>query len=174
MISWLINLKNKKMISKEEYLNAIKKEFDIIKHLGEKVTEEQLSWKPTEKQRTTLELMHYLTYIFLMGADSVASGDGEAYKKYINTEAPTRENFSQMMDAEWEKFFGFVNPLTEEDLKTEMMMWGRTQSRAMHLLGFLSLASAYKTQLFLYMKQTGMENLNTMNLWAGMDTPPKE
>lgn len=162
------------MISKEQYIAAIKKEFDIIKHLGEKVTAEQLSWKPTEKQRTTLELMHYLTYIFLMGGDSVASGDGEAYKKYLNTEVPTRENFSQMMDAELEKFLGFVNSISEEDMQSEIMMWGRSQSRAMHLLGLLNIASAYKTQLFLYMKQTGMEHLNTMNLWAGMDTPSKE
>jgi hypothetical protein len=162
------------MISKEQYVSVMKKEFDIIKHLGEKVTEEQWSWKPTEGQRTMGELMHYLTYIFLMGGDSVASGDGEAYKKYISTEAPTLSNFSQMMDAEWEKFLGFVNSISEEDMQTEVMMWGRNQSKAMHLLGLLSIAAAYKTQLFLYMKQTGMEHLNTMNLWAGMDTPPKE
>ena len=162
------------MITKEQYIAAIKKEFDIIKHLGEKVTAEQLSWKPTEKQRTTQELMHYLTYIFLMGGDSVASGDGEAYKKYINTEVPTLANFGAMMDSEWEKFYGFVNPLSDEDLKTEVTMWGMTQSRALHLLGLLNIASAYKMQLFLYMKQTGMAHLNTMNLWAGMDTPPKE
>ncbi len=162
------------MITKEQYIASIKKEFEIIKHLGEKVTDEQVAWKPTEGQRTTLELMHYLTYIFLMAGDSVASGDGEAYKKYINTEVPTRENFTKMMDAEWEKFFGFINPLSDEDLKVEIAMWGMTQSRAMHLLGLLNIASAYKMQLFLYMKQTGMTQLNTMNLWAGMDTPPKE
>jgi hypothetical protein len=162
------------MISKEQYLEAIKKEISIIKHLGEKITEEQLTFKPTEGQRTMQELMQYLTTIFVMGADSVATGDGEAYKKYIGSPMPTRENFSSMMDEELAKFVGFVEPLSEEDMKVEISMWGMNQSRAKHLLGLLNIASAYKMQMFLYMKQTGMTHLNTMNLWAGMDTPPKE
>lgn len=162
------------MITKDQYLGAMKKEFDIINHLGEKVTAEQLTWKPTEGQRTTQELMQYLTHIFVMGADSVASGDGEAYKKYVGSPAPTLETFIQMMNDQWGKFSGFVEPLTDEELSADVTMWGKTQSRAMHLIGLLNIAAAYKMQLFLYMKQTGMEHLNTMNLWAGMDTPPKE
>lgn len=152
----------------------MKNEIRIIKHLSEKVVEEQMSWKPTDGQRTMGELMKYLTHIFVMGADSVATGDGEAYKKYVETPSPTRDDFGAMMDEQLEKFLGFVEPLSEEDMKGEINMWGRTQSRAMHLLGLLSVASAYKMQMFLYMKQTGMTHLNTMNLWAGMDTPPKE
>jgi len=162
------------MISKEQYLGAMGKEINIIKHLAEKVTEEQMTWKPTDGQRTMAELMQYLTTIFVMGADSVATGDGEAYKKYANSPMPTRESFLGMMDEEWNKFLGFVEPLTEEDMKAEVNMWGMNQTRAIHLLGLLNIASAYKMQMFLYMKQAGMTHLNTMNLWAGMDTPPKE
>jgi hypothetical protein len=33
--------------------------------------------------------------------------------------------------------------------------------------------AAYRTQLFLYLKACGREELGTMNLWAGMDMPPK-
>ncbi len=161
------------MISKEQYIERMKKEFGIIKHLAEKVTVEQLGFKPTDGQRTLGELMQYLTTIFVMGAESVATGDGEAYKKYADTPMPTLETFGQMMDAELEKFLSFVEPMTDEELKTEMNMWGSNQTKAMHLFGFYGIATAYKMQLFLYMKQTGMPHLNTMNLWAGMDTPPK-
>ncbi len=161
------------MISKEQYIGRMKKEFDIIKHLGEKVTEEQLSFKPTEGQRTLGELMKYLTTIFVMGAESVATGDGEAYKKYVNTPMPTLANFGAMIDAELEKFLGFVEPMTDADLASEMNMWGSTQTKGMHLLGFFGIATAYKMQMFLYMKQTGMTQLNTMNLWAGVDAPPQ-
>ena len=33
--------------------------------------------------------------------------------------------------------------------------------------------AAYRTQLFLYLKACGREELSTMNLWGGMDMPPK-
>jgi hypothetical protein len=32
--------------------------------------------------------------------------------------------------------------------------------------------AAYRTQIFLYLKSCGREELNTMNLWAGMDPTP--
>ena len=31
--------------------------------------------------------------------------------------------------------------------------------------------AAYRTQLFVYLKACGREELTTMNLWAGMDAP---
>jgi len=31
--------------------------------------------------------------------------------------------------------------------------------------------AAYRMQLFLYLKACGREELNTMNLWVGVDTP---
>ena len=31
--------------------------------------------------------------------------------------------------------------------------------------------AAYRTQLFLYLKACGREELGTMNLWAGVDAP---
>ena len=35
----------------------------------------------------------------------------------------------------------------------------------------LSGCAAYRTQLFLYLKACGQEELATTNLWAGIDTP---
>ncbi|MES2931018.1 MAG: hypothetical protein V4665_04535 [Patescibacteria group bacterium] len=161
------------MITKEQYLELLSKEFRIIKHLAEKILPEQLEHKPTEKQRTTLELLHYLTYIFMAGADGVATGDADAWKKYSGTPMPTLENFAEMLDAEEKKVHELLSPLSEGDLQNEIDMWGRKQSRAFHLIGLLNMAVAYKMQLFLYMKQSGTYDIGTMNLWAGMDQPPK-
>lgn len=162
------------MITKEQYLGILGNEFRIIKHLAEKVTPGQLSHKPTEPQRTLQELMAYLTQIFISGVEGVVTGDGAAYKKYLRVgDAPTLENFLGLMDSEFAQVEKLINSLSEEDLKTEVTMWGRTQSKALHLMGMLSIAAAYKMQLFLYMKQSGTENIGTMNLWAGMDQPPK-
>jgi hypothetical protein len=162
------------MITKEQYLGILGNEFRIIKHLAEKIKPEQLSHKPTEPQRNMQELMTYLTQIFISGIEGVVTGDGSAYKKYLGVgEQATLENFASMMDKEFTEVEKLINSISEEDMKTEVNMWGRTQSKALHLMGMLSIAAAYKMQLFLYMKQSGTENIGTMNLWAGMDQPPK-
>lgn len=160
------------MITKEQYIESLSKEFAIIKHLGEKVKPEQLSHKPTEKQRTTQELMHYLTYIFAAGTESIVTSDTDAWKKYTEAPVPTHENFVSLMNDEESKVLEFLSGVTEENLAEELHMWGRTQSKALHLLGLHNIAVAYKMQLFLYLKQSGTENIGTMNLWAGMDQPP--
>ena len=47
---------------------------------------------------------------------------------------------------------------------------GIERTRAEHLLnGPLKWAAAYKMQLFMNLKMSGAEHLNTLNLWAGMD-----
>lgn len=161
------------MITKEQYLDGLVGEMNIMKHLAEKIKPEQLTHKPTEPQRTLLELMHYLTYIFIAGTDGSVNGDGNAWKKYVTAPIPTLENFSEIMDKQIADVSSLISGMTEEGFKEEVNIWGRTQSKALHLLGLLKMASAYKMQLFLYMKQSGTANISTSNLWAGMDQPPK-
>jgi hypothetical protein len=51
-------------------------------------------------------------------------------------------------------------------------MFGRTTSRGSMLVNMvLCGCAAYRTQLFLYLKACGREELTTMDLWAGVDTP---
>lgn len=160
------------MITKQQYIESITKELEIIKHLGQKITPEQLSHKPTEKQRSVQELMHYLSYIFIAGVDTIVLGDKDAYTTHSTEPIPTIENFTQKIEREVARIVELVSPMSDETLAEDITMWGMTQSRALHLLSLLKIASAYKMQLFLYMKQSGSAQLNTMNLWAGMDTPP--
>ncbi len=163
------------MITKEQYLNSLKKEFEIIKHLAEKITLPQLDHKPTDGQRTLHELMHYLSYIFIASTESIVTKDMSSFKKYSEeTPLPTLENFGEMMDKQISSMTPLINNLTEEELNEEVNMWS-VQTRAMHLLnGPLKWAVAYKMQMFLYLKQSGTANIGTINLWAGMDTPPKQ
>ena len=162
------------MITKEQFMGSLSKEFSIIKHLAEKITPEQMSFKPTDAQRTTGELMHYLSYVFVAAVETIVSGDKNVYKKYSEeTPQPTIENFASMIDKEEARIRELVMPLTEEQLDEEVDMWSK-QTRAMHLFnGPLKWSVAYKMQLFLYIKQSGTPNIGTMNLWAGMDQPPK-
>lgn len=54
----------------------------------------------------------------------------------------------------------------------EVDFFGAKSSRGSHIV-FLVLGghAAYRTQLFLYLKACGRDDLSTMNLWGGMDAP---
>lgn len=161
------------MITKEQYLESLIKELNIIKHLAGKIKPEQLDFKPTEKQRTLGELMQYLSYVFIALVEGAVKNDKSLYMKYHDSSTmPTLENFSSLIDGEIEKIKSLVTPLTEDEMKNEVDMWVK-QTVALHLLGALKNAVAYKMQMFLYMKASGTENIGTMNLWVGVDGEPK-
>jgi hypothetical protein len=62
---------------------------------------------------------------------------------------------------------------SDADFRSEIpSMGGGTTSRGAMLVELLLCGSAaYRTQLFLYLKAGGREELSTTNLWAGVDTP---
>ena len=63
---------------------------------------------------------------------------------------------------------------TDRDFRKEVDMFGRKSSRGLLVITLvLNGHAAYRTQLFLYLKACGREELSTMNLWAGADTPAK-
>jgi hypothetical protein len=56
------------------------------------------------------------------------------------------------------------------DFRGEVDFFGAKASRGSHIV-FLVVSghAAYRTQLFLYLKACGRDELNTMNLWGGAD-----
>ena len=50
---------------------------------------------------------------------------------------------------------------------------GKTTRGAFIINLVLCGCAAYRTQLFLYLKACGREQLSTTNLWAGVDMPAK-
>lgn len=60
--------------------------------------------------------------------------------------------------------------LSDADLRAEMEMFEMKASRGLMLVNLvLCHYTAYRMQLFLYLKACGREELSTMNLWAGRD-----
>jgi hypothetical protein len=63
--------------------------------------------------------------------------------------------------------------MSDADFRAEVDMFGQKSSRGAFIVNLvLAGCAAYRTQLFLYLKACGREELGTMNLWAGMDAPP--
>ena len=74
--------------------------------------------------------------------------------------------------AQSETYATLLSDFSDADLRATVRMFGREAPRGAIIINIvLCGCAAYHTQLFLYLKACGREDLTTMNLWAGMDAP---
>ncbi len=165
------------MITKQIFIENVLREIEIIKHLSEKVTDENINYKPTEKQRTVRELLGYLAIGPSTALKVVKTGDASIFASSAEEQGKvTLENFKETIDKEGKEIKEILENMTEEEMNEEIDLWksGMVRPRSEYILqlvleGFV----AYKMQLFLYLKASGSEHLNTQNLWQGRDPEPK-
>jgi hypothetical protein len=63
--------------------------------------------------------------------------------------------------------------MSDADFRGEIEMFGNKTTRGAFLVNLVLCGhAAYRTQLFVYLKACGRDELSTMNLWAGVDAPP--
>lgn len=164
------------VLTKSELLTALQNEVRILMHLIGKIDRSAVDYRPTGKQRSTLELLRYLSIMgptLLRMANNQA--DFETWKK--ETEAASERDFDQTVAkiAEQKQTYEtIVSSMSDETLRAEIDNFdGSKTSRGVFILKYvLQGHAAYRTQLFLYLKSCGGEQLNTRNLWGGMDAPP--
>ena len=88
------------MITKEKYLKAVHNEYRIIRHLFEKIPQDGHKYRPSDKQRSTLELLSYLTVIGSSMMHSLLN-DGKWPEDYTERmQSVTMENFLEKIDEE--------------------------------------------------------------------------
>lgn len=169
----LINFLKHIMFTKQDFLNAVEKETQIIKHLVTKIPQDKLDFRPSVSQRTMHELVTYLSYAIAGGVETILKGSSdEVWEKYMTaSEGLTLENAATRLDMQLATVKELLADINEEDLKQEISLWGMPMQQKGILLVTLPLAwmYAYKSQLFTTIKVAGHEKLGTMNLWAGMD-----
>jgi hypothetical protein len=161
-------------LTKNELIASLQNEVRILQHLATKVDSASLDYRPTPKQRSTLEWLQYLT---IMGPELVRGikdlkFDGEAWMRAEET-AKARD-FDQTVAAlaNLNDTYASLAELSDEDFRAEFEMFGSKYTRASAVLNVVICGhAAYRTQLFNHLKASGREELNTMNLWAGMDAP---
>jgi hypothetical protein len=161
------------VLTKEELIQSLQNEVRILVHLAGKIDRSKLDYRPGAKQRSTLELLQYLTimgpslvrFIRTGAFDGAAFGALEAGAKALNFDAVLAALAKQ--SGEYEKL---LNAYSEAEFRGEIEMFGRKSSRGSLIVNLvLCGCAAYRTQLFLYLKACGREELSTMNLWGGMD-----
>jgi hypothetical protein len=165
------------VLSKNELLSALNQEVKLLLHLASKTEPKMLDYRPSPKQRSLLELLQYLTILGPIHMRAVLA-DSFDMQVWI-TAWKTGKATSSAMDfaattaalaALTTAFAELLAPVTDDELRAEIELFGRKSTRGPMLVTLvLNHYSAYRMQLFLYLKAAGREELNTLNLWAGVD-----
>ena len=160
-------------LTKDEVIAQLQKEVRILLHLAGKIDRSALDYRPTPKQRSTIELLRYLVNMgpLLVRAIKAGTFDVEAWQ--AGTAKANAADFDQVLAlirAQEAEYASLLAPWSEDDFRGSIEMFGRTETRAKWLLELvLNGCAAYRTQLFLYLKSCGREELGTSNLWQGVD-----
>jgi hypothetical protein len=163
------------VLTKTELVAALQGEVRILLHLAGKLEPSMLDYRPTPKQRSTLELLRYLT---VMGPQLVQAAKTATFDTVAWTaaeKAAAARDFQQTLGtiaAQSEGYAAALADVSDAAMREEIELFGERISRGACLVQWvLCGCAAYRTQLFLYLKACGREELNTMNLWAGVDDP---
>ena len=106
---------------------------------------------------------------------AIKTGTFDVERWQADSAAATAADFNQllaMIDKHSGEYASQLGSWTDADFRGEIEMFGRKATRGVFLLELvLNGCAAYRTQLFCYLKACGRDELNTMNLWQGMDQP---
>jgi hypothetical protein len=163
------------VLTKAELIAALQKEVGILIHLAQKLDDTSTHYRPTAKQRSSLELLRYLT---VMGPALVqATKEG----KFDPAAWQTRTEHAHTLDLagviatlvkQKDAYPDLLRDMADEEFRKPIEMFGNTSSKGAFLVNLvLGGYAAYRTQLFLYLKSSGREELGTLNLWQGVDAP---
>jgi hypothetical protein len=161
------------MITKTQLLDSMLHECTVIQHLFTKLTPEGLAYRPSPKQRTTAELLQYLSVIGIAGATCIEARDWKRFAPFSERAKEVRpEGFVEAMDRQKAELIAFFKGIPEERFASAegLLPAGASMPLGAALMnGPLKWLTAYKLQLFLYAKAAGAEELSTVNAWAGVD-----
>jgi hypothetical protein len=163
------------VLTKPELIASLQNEVRILLHLAGKIEPSMRNYRPTPKQRSTTELLQYLT---VMGPALIRAAQAGTFDAAAWTEAEKAAGARDLdqtiaaLSAQSDEYAALVGGMSDADLRAEIEMFGTKSSRGSFIVNnVLSGCAAYRTQLFLYLKACGREELNTWNLWVGMDQP---
>jgi hypothetical protein len=163
------------VLTKSELISSLQNEVRILLHLASKIDRAKLDYRPTAGQRSTLELLKYLSE---MGPGLVRAAKAGGFDPAVWTAAEKvaqARDFDQTLAAiaaHSDAYATLLSDMTDADFRTEIDMFGSKTTRGAFIVNLvLAGCAAYRTQLFLYLKACGRDELSTMNLWAGMDAP---
>jgi len=162
------------VLTKSELIGSLQHEVNILIHLAGKVDARSADYRPTPKQRSTLEWLRYLTVMGPMMIKSTKAGGFNPAEWTAAEQASTKLTLDEVKaELATQKDF-YATELgggSDDFFRSQIEMFGRTSTRGAFLVNTVLCGyAAYRAQIFIYLKTCGREELNTMNLWAGVDS----
>ena len=161
------------MFTKEQFIQSISHETNVIKHLCTKFTTGDADFTPGDKMRSTLELMQYLTMCGVGPLKSCANNNWDLARAYLDEVAKFGfDEIPDALDTQLNDMLTTLGDISESDFQDREVSfpWGGSATLGQALIDTtLKFMTAYRMQLFLYAKLNGRTELNTMNCWAGVD-----
>jgi len=164
------------VLTKPELIAALQKEVRILVHLSTKIDPSMIDYRPTPKQRSTIELLRYLS---IMGPQLVLAAKANGFNVESWTaaqKAAEARDLKQTVAAiasQEQEYASLLGGMSDADFRGEMKAFdGSMTTRGAFIVNLvLGGHAAYRTQLFCYLKACGHDELGTLNLWQGMDAP---
>jgi hypothetical protein len=160
------------VLTKPELIASLQNEVRVLLHLASKIDRAKLDYRPSPKQRSTFELLKYLS---VMGPSLVKAAKTGGFDPAVWTQLADARDFDQTLTAiaaHSDDYATLLGGMSDADFRGEVEMFGSKTTRGAFIVNLvLCGCAAYRTQLFLYLKACGREELGTMNLWAGIDAP---
>jgi hypothetical protein len=161
------------MITKQQLAAAMVRECDICLHLFGKLGPGALDYRPSPAQRSTAELLRYLSVCGIAGVRAMAAGDWQLFRASLaRVQHAPPDGFPEAMERQKADLRAFFEAVTEEELEQHEATLPGAGVRPLGvaiLEGPLKWLTGYKLQLFLYAKAAGAPELGTANAWAGID-----
>jgi len=164
------------VLTKAELLSSLQKEARILGHLADKVEPAMVDYRPTPKQRSSLELLRYMTIMGPQLVNAAKSGafDGAAWGEASKAaEARDWNQTVAVIKKQGDEYAKLLADVSDADLRAEMTGFdGNKVSKGAFITNLvIGGHAAYRTQLFCYLKACGRDELSTYNLWQGVDAP---
>jgi len=159
---------------KQQLLNSIEKEINICRRLYTRIPSDQMNFRPKEGVRSILELLQYLGIIGSTMLSYWQEKDNTDFNTFFGTKiglstAMPHEQFLSVMNEQMVTIKDLFNQISEEDLfyREIAYPWGGKEPMGEAIIATsIKWLSAYKLQLFLFIKLSDDQKLTTADAWV--------
>lgn len=156
---------------KQHLIQNFEREIVLLKQLGAVIREEDLNFRPSEKMRSTYELMQYISAVgYVMMRRFVDNDVTPEVREQITAHRNTLtlQNFEQRIDEQWQQIQLYMSKISEADLGKEVELpWKEKSPLGMAIINApIKWLAVYRMELFMYLKMNGQENLGTTDAWV--------
>lgn len=162
-------------MTKQELIDSFHRETSLISFLASRLTPEDLEFRFSPGQRSTLELLRYLSLAGIAPTIALVNGNWDHWQTYAQrAEDVGLTGVGAAMERQFAEILQVLEPLTEQDLATRRAKtaWNTEMALGAAIVEqSLKFLTAYRMQLFLQAKAASHPAFSTWECWAGVDKP---